>query len=35
LAQLASHISTSRHILKDLRTLRRLLLQERGSPRAS
>jgi hypothetical protein len=34
LAKLESHITTSRHILKDLRTLRRLLLQEQGSPKA-
>ena len=35
LVQLESHITTSRHILKDLRTLRRLLLQEQtflGAP---
>ena len=35
LAKLASHISASRHILKDLRTLRRLLLQDRSAPKAS
>ena len=29
LARLASHITISRRILKDLRTLRRLLLEER------
>jgi len=33
LANLASHIGTSRRILTDLRTLRRLLLEERGTAR--
>jgi hypothetical protein len=31
LAKLESHITVSRHILKDLKTLRRLLLEERAS----
>ena len=35
LATLSSHIATSRHILKDLRMLRRLLLEERRIPRTS
>jgi hypothetical protein len=35
LTTLASHITTSRHILKDLRTLRRLLLEERSTPKTS
>jgi hypothetical protein len=35
LAKLESHIGTSRHILKDLRTLRRLLLEEREAPKTS
>jgi len=35
LTTLASHITTSRHILKDLRTLRRLLLEERSTPKPS
>lgn len=35
LAKLESHIGTSRHILKDLRTLRRLLLEERAAPKTS
>ena len=35
LAQLESHIGTSRHVLKDLRTLRRLLLEERAAPKTS
>jgi hypothetical protein len=35
LDKLESHIATSRRILKDLRTLRRLLLEERGSPKPS
>jgi len=30
LTTLASHVSRSRHLLRDLRTLRRLLLEERG-----
>jgi hypothetical protein len=33
LATLVSHISTSRHLLRDLRALRRLLLQERSESR--
>jgi hypothetical protein len=32
LAKLELHIKTSRRILNDLRTLRRLLLSERGQP---
>ena len=32
LAKLDLHITTSRRILNDLRTLRRLLLSERGQP---
>jgi hypothetical protein len=32
LAKLSLHIGTSRRILNDLRTLRRLLYQERGTP---
>jgi hypothetical protein len=32
LAKLSSHISGSRRVLNDLRTLRRLLLEERQSP---
>src|SRR5262249_33545125 len=32
LAKLSLHITTSRRILNDLRTLRRLLLAERGQP---
>jgi hypothetical protein len=32
LAMLASHINSSRRILRDLRTLRRLLLEGRGAP---
>lgn len=32
LAKLNLHITTSRRLLNDLRTLRRLLLAERGSP---
>ncbi|MGA3097000.1 MAG: hypothetical protein ABSF25_11135 [Bryobacteraceae bacterium] len=32
LAKLEMHIKTSRRILNDLRTLRRLLLAERGQP---
>jgi len=32
LAKLHLHITTSRRILNDLRTLRRLLLAERGAP---
>lgn len=35
LATLASHITTSRRILNDLRTLRRLLLEERRTPKTS
>ena len=35
LAKLTSHITTSRRILKDLRTLHRLLLEERGTPKTS
>lgn len=35
LATLASHISTSRHLLRDLRMLRRLLLEERGDSKSS
>jgi hypothetical protein len=35
LAKLASHITISRRILKDLRTLRRLLLEERGTSKTS
>jgi len=35
LAKLESHIDASRHILKDLRTLRRLLLEEREAPKIS
>jgi hypothetical protein len=35
LAKLTSHITTSHHILKDLRTLRRLLLEERVAPKTS
>ncbi len=31
LAKLATHMGTSRRILNDLRTLRRLFLQERGA----
>ncbi len=34
LAKLNLHITTSRRILNDLRTLRRLLLAERGLPQA-
>jgi len=34
LVQLESHITTSRHILRDLRTLRRLLLHEQTFPEA-
>ena len=33
LAKLSSHIATSRHILNDLRALRRLLLAERKTQR--
>lgn len=32
LAKLATHMGTSRRILNDLRSLRRLFLQERGAP---
>ena len=35
LAKLESHIGSSRHILRDLRTLRRLLLEEREAPKIS
>jgi len=35
LDKLESHIATSRRILKDLRTLRRLLLEERGTAKPS
>jgi len=35
LAKLESHIGASRHILRDLRTLRRLLLEEREAPKIS
>lgn len=35
LAKLSSHIVTSRRILNDLRTLRRLLLEEREAPSRS
>lgn len=35
LVKLSSHLSTSRRILNDLRTLRRLLLEERKPPEAS
>jgi len=35
LTTLASHITKSRHILKDLRTLRRLLLEERSTAKPS
>lgn len=35
LAKLAMHMATSRRILNDLRTLRRLLLSERGLGRAA
>ena len=35
LDKLSSHIAASRHILNDLRTLRRLLLEERKTPNSS
>ena len=35
LAKLESHVDASRRILRDLRTLRRLLLEERGTPETS
>jgi hypothetical protein len=35
LDKLSSHITASRHILNDLRTLRRLLLEERKAPNHS
>ncbi|PYV44605.1 MAG: hypothetical protein DMG06_05800 [Acidobacteria bacterium] len=35
LVKLSSHIAASRRILNDLRTLRRLLLEERNAPEAS